>query len=123
MKEYDMEKLELAIEYISRMADGKDPLTDQVINNEILENPKIIRCFHFTREVLQEVMTNHGVIGKRQAMRKVDFPLDVLKQFEYHQDQSIMYVLRQFAEPVENTNVNTSLKDYMCDESKWKIYM
>ena len=102
MKEFEEKRLDAAITYISRMADGNNPTNNRPAQSDILDNPNVIRCLHFVKEVLEEVRLNNGKVGAgRKSVRK-PFPFDVLKAFQYREDKSIMHLLRQFAEPVED---------------------
>ncbi len=101
-----MTKLDIAIKYSERMAEGCHPVTNAAIENEILDNPNIVRCMYFIKEVLEKVRENGGVIGgKREKQRALPFPTEVLNQFQYRQDQSITHVLKQICEPVADQNV------------------
>ena len=116
MKEFDLEKLRIALTYISRMADGRNPATNQQVENEVLDNPNVVRCLHFIRDVLEEVQENHGLVGKKYTRKIIDFPFEVLKEFSYRNDMPISYVLRQFAEPVEGERVR---KPNAASVNKW----
>lgn len=105
MKQFDIEKLEKAIIYAERMADGRAPYSNQPVDNEVLNNPNVIRSMYFIKEVLQEVKSNGGIVGgksvgqsKNNAAKAAEFPFEVLKQFSYESNKPISYVLRQFAE-------------------------
>ena len=119
MKKFDQEKLEMAAVYVKRMADGKEPASNCQIENELLDDPNVIRCLHFVGEVLDEVIANRGVVGKGSAEKKRHFPVEVLEQFVYRRDQSITYVLKQFAEPVQDENVRSinpaAVNKWLCE--------
>ena len=56
MKEFDKKTLETAIIYIRRLAEGNSPLNNQPMNNDtILNNPNVIRCMYFVRDVLERL--------------------------------------------------------------------
>ena len=101
MKEFDLNRLKVASVYIGRMADGRNPASNQPVEDEILNNPNVIRCLHFVREVLEEVSANHGIVGKQYVRKKEPFPVEVLRQFAYRRDKPISHVLKQMEEPVE----------------------
>lgn len=104
MKQFDFEKLEKAIIYVDRMADGRIPYSNRPSDNEILNDPNTIRCMYFIKEVLQEVKANGGIVGGQKARRRaaIDFPYEVLEHFTYQEDLPVSYVLRQFAELTGN---------------------
>ena len=105
MREFDMKKLETAIVYFSRMADGRNPFNNEETDDEIINNPTVIRCLHFVLDVLRETKENDGIVGKRSSQPREPFPIEILNQFHYREDQSISHVLNQFAEPVKDKNV------------------
>ena len=90
MKEFDLDKLEKAIIYAERMADGREPYSNKPVENEVLNNPNVIRSMFFIREVLQAVKANGGVVGGRQpkTVPAASFPFEVLEQFEYEVDKA-----------------------------------
>ena len=105
MKEFDINKVKVAYTYLSRMADGRNPVTNQSVEDEILDNPNVIRCLHYVCEILEEVQANNGLVGKKYSRMKEDFPLEALRKFEYRHDKPISHVLKQFEEPVEEKNI------------------
>lgn len=108
MEKADMTKLEVAIKYIERIADGCNPVNNQPLGEDAaLNNPNVIRCMFFIKEILEEVRRNGGVIGKRAAGRaeKEPFPFEILKEFRYESDKSITYLMKQIQAPLEERNV------------------
>ena len=129
MKQYDQTKLEVAIKYVERIADGCNPVTNIPLENEdVLNNPNIIRCMYFIKDVLEEVKNNGGIIGGRNTKEPAQpFPVEILDAFTYREDQSITHVLKQIYEPIAEQNVKkvsvvkvtAALKEegYLFDES------
>jgi hypothetical protein len=107
MKKVDLMKLDVAIKYVERIADGYNPVNNVPMgNSDILNNPNIIRCMYFIKDVLEEVRSNDGIIGgKKEKPVAAPFPIEVLDEFQYKEDQSITHVLHQIYEPVEGLNV------------------
>lgn len=108
MKQFDLEKLDKAIIYAERMADGRVPYSNQPTENEVLNNPNVIRSMFFIKEVLEEVRANNGVVGRRIKKAKakaLDFPFEVLERFQYQSDKSIAYLMGQFKELSNDTDV------------------
>ena len=100
MKKFDIDKLERAIVYTERMADGKVPYSNQPTDDEILNNPNVIRCMYYINEVLNEVRKNGGYVGDKKKSNPKDilaFPFDVLSGFRYKENMPISQVLRQFS--------------------------
>ena len=100
MKQFDMEKLEKAITYVERMADGRIPYSNKPYEGDVLNDPNVIRCMFFIDEVLREVRANRGIVGGKRHKTSLAsaFPFEVLQNFEYREDLQISYVLRQFVQ-------------------------
>ena len=107
MKKFDQTKLDIAIKYAERIADGCNPVNNESLeNDDILNNPNIIRCMYFIKDVLEEVRYNEGIVGgKTKKEPAVPFPIEVLDKFTYKEDKSITHVLNQIYEPVAEQNV------------------
>ena len=64
MASYDLKRLEVAIQYIRRMSDGKNPVTNRPTpENEVLNNMNVHRCLKFIDEVLTDVHKAGGTVG------------------------------------------------------------
>ena len=107
MKQFDQAKLEVAIKYVERLADGCNPVNNVPLENgDILNNPNIIRCMYFIKDVLEEVQRNGGMIGGNVGKEPVlPLPIEILESFIYVEDKSITHVLNQIYEPVADMNV------------------
>lgn len=106
MRSIDPNKLELAIAYIERMAEGKHPVTNQeIIEDTIVNNPNVIRCFFFIQDILKKIQDNGGVITSSTKVKKEEFPFEILKDFKYRKDNSITHIMQQINEPIEGQNV------------------
>lgn len=107
MKKIDLVKLDVAIKYVERIANGCNPVNNvPVENNDVLKNPNIIRCMYFIKDVLEEVRNNDGVISsKKEKSEAIPFPTEILDVFTYKEDLSITHVLKQIYEPIAELNV------------------
>lgn len=107
MKQFEQSKLEIAIKYVERIADGCNPVNNVPLeNDDILNNPNIIRCMYFIKEVLEEVRNNDGIVaGKTKKEPALPFPIEILDKFSYAEDKSITHVLNQIYEPIADMNV------------------
>ena len=107
MKQFEQSKLDVAIKYVERIADGCNPVNNVPLeNDDILNNPNIIRCMYFIKNVLEEVQRNGGMIGGKVGKEPVlPFPIEILDSFIYVEDTSITHVLNQVYEPIANMNV------------------
>jgi hypothetical protein len=98
--------LDIAIQYIRRMAEGRNPVNNRPApENEVLTNVNVNRCLKFVEEILTDVRSAGGTVGlvqKSSAARKPSiaeiFPYEVLSGFKYEQDQQISYFLKQIGE-------------------------
>lgn len=107
METIDMNKLNVAIKYLQRIADGCNPVNNMPADEEsVLNNANVIRCMFFVKEVLEEVRRNNGVIGGSKTKAKGEpFPFEILKEFKYQEDKSIAHVLKQIYAPLEGKNI------------------
>lgn len=128
MKKFDLTKLDVAIKYVERIADGCNPVNNSPFGEEdSLNNPHVIRCMYFIKDVLEEVRNNGGMIAStKEKTILIPFPVEILDQFTYREDMSITHVLNQIYEPVADldvkkisvTKVTAALKEegYLLDE-------
>ena len=65
MQDNNIEKLKKAIIYIDRMANGHNPVNNIILEEKSeLNDPNIIRCMYYIKEILISVYNNGGVVGK-----------------------------------------------------------
>lgn len=107
MKQFEQSKLDVAIKYVERIAEGHNPVNNMPLeNDDVLNNPNIIRCMYFIKDVLEEVRRNDGIIGgKSNKEPTLPFPTEILDKFTYAEDKSITHVLNQIYEPIADMNV------------------
>ncbi len=96
----DQEKLKVATVYVNRMAEGKNPVYNTATKPEdVLNNPNIIRCMYFIRDVLYAVAEQGGEIGSQEEAKAPEpskhYPFEVLEGFVYKEDLSITHFLNQ----------------------------
>ena len=103
LKQYDIVKLEKAILYTQRIADGCNPVNNAPVDEDsVLQNPNVIRCMYFIKEVLEAVHKNRGYVGgKPKSGDKQPFPPDVKNLFVYNEDKAISRVVEQINEPLD----------------------
>ena len=105
MESVDMKKLETAIVYLQRISDGNNPINNLPADEDsILNNPNVIRCMFFVKEILEEVKRNDGYIGKQSKAKKTkknDFPFEVLSSFSYQEDKPISRFVEQINKSVD----------------------
>ena len=107
MKQFEQAKLEVAIKYVERIADGCNPVNNVPLeNDDVLNNPNVIRCMYFIKDVLEEVRRNGGRVGGKVGKESaLPFPIEILDSFTHVEDKSITHVLNQIYEPIADMNV------------------
>ena len=61
MEPVDLVKLETAIKYVERIAEGNNPVNNLPMEEDaVLNNPNVIRCMYFVKGVLEEVRSVPG---------------------------------------------------------------
>lgn len=104
MEHIDLKKLEIAIKYIERMADGKNPVNNQVLDKDtVVNNPNIIRCFFFILDILKGVYEKEMKAEKKRES-KAQFPFAVLNEYIYEKDKSISHIMLQMNDLVKEEN-------------------
>ena len=109
MGNYDVKRLDVAIQYINRMVSGRNPVTNRPApENEVLTNPNVNRCLQFVSEILADVKSTGGIVGKAPKVPRAarapkpsiveTFPYEILQGFRFQRDQQISYFLKQISE-------------------------
>lgn len=101
MEVVDTKKLETAILYLQRITEGKNPVNNMPAEDDsVINNPNVIRCMYFVKDVLEELKRNDGYIGRRPRTNrddtKLDYPLEALDSFQYTEDKPITKLIDQF---------------------------
>lgn len=79
----NLELLKHAKNYIEKMANGINPLTNEIIpDNDLINNVRISRCLFYVNNILGEVIDNEG-IEKKNKKQKVNLTKEELNNFEY----------------------------------------
>ena len=104
--EIDLKKLDTAILYLQRIADGNNPVNNMPAEDDsVLNNPNVIRCMFFVKDVLEEVRRNDGFIGRKpKKSEKADFPVGVLSSFVYQEDKPITRFVEQINELIDENH-------------------
>lgn len=105
MEVIDMQKLDTALLYIQRITEGKNPVNNMPAEEDsIINNPNVIRCMYFVKDILEEVKGNDGIIGAKASAKKdnrKDYPLEVLDDFKYKEDKAISKFVEQLNEMID----------------------
>ena len=107
MEIVDLRKLDIAIKYLQRITEGCNPVNNMPAEEDaVLNNPHVIRCMFFVKEVLEEVRSNNGVVGRKKSKLEGEpFPFEILDEFQYQEDKSIAHFLMQIHAPLDGRNI------------------
>ena len=62
----ELETMRRAKMYLDKLAQGIDPITDHEIpEDSVLNNVRLARCFFYVSDVLDQVISNGGVVGAK----------------------------------------------------------
>ncbi|SDB13369.1 hypothetical protein [Eubacterium oxidoreducens] len=86
MEQFEIEKLNKAIIYADRIANGKNPINNLPVEDDyVLNDPNVIRCMFFIKDVLCAVKDNEGIVANKASKRRVPkskFPIERLQDFK-----------------------------------------
>ena len=101
--EIDLDKLQKSIIYLERMTEGKNPVNNMPAEEDaVINNPNVIRCMFFVKEVLEEVQRNGGLVGKKGSAKGWEsFPVSHISKFQYEKDKSISHLVSQINEGLD----------------------
>lgn len=128
MEVVDTKKLETAIIYLQRIAEGHNPVNNMPMDEDsVLDNPNVKRCMLFIKEVMEEVKNNAGYIGRKpKAGRddtKLDYPLEKLDAFKYEEDKTITKIVKQLNSLVDTTVYKKIVYNQITDWLKENGYL
>jgi hypothetical protein len=71
----ELEKMQRAKDYIDKLANGIDPISGETLEDDTaLNNVRLSRCFFYVADILNQVIENNGVVGKRVVVKASDLP-------------------------------------------------
>lgn len=81
----------------------KNPVNNTAVDEDlVINNPNVIRCMFFVKEILEEVKKQQEYMRKRiKKDGKLDFPIDVLTLFNYEKDKSISKFIAQLNDLID----------------------
>jgi hypothetical protein len=82
----ELETIQHAKNYLDKLAQGINPLTNEPVpEDELVNNVRISRCFFFVSNVLRRVIENGGVETVQYQSNRPPFSMDyrLLEQFSY----------------------------------------
>lgn len=82
----ELEKIERAQIYITKLANGIDPLNDSPVpEGDIINQVQLSRCLFFVSDVLRQVIENGGISGKKAKKISFSLPMEKRTSFEFSQ--------------------------------------
>lgn len=121
MEQFDLEKLDKALIYVDRIANGKNPINNLSVDEDyVLNDPNVIRCMFFIKEILSAVKNNGGNVSSRQPKRntpKNKFPIESLQGFQAKEKMTITPFVKILNEGVDKETTDLikvkSLTDWL----------
>lgn len=103
MEVVDTQKLETAVIYLQRITEGRNPVTNMPAEEDsVINNPNVVRCMFFIKDILEELRKNDGYIGRRPRTNrdnnKLDVPVENLSSFKYTGVKSLTKLVTQINE-------------------------
>jgi hypothetical protein len=106
----ELEKTMRAREYIRKLADGIDPLTDtELPADSAYNNARISRCMFFVSEILDKVIANDGEIGGKAGGKQK-------KKIVYVPEQEDIARLKPHADSLAMTKFIQHLQQQLGEE-------
>jgi hypothetical protein len=104
----ELETMQRAKMYLDKLSRGIDPITDREMPEDaVLNNVRICRCLHYVSGVLEQVIANGGVVGKKE--RSVEFSI-TRSQMAHIQLTSYPVGINEFAENIRAATGNPDMK-------------
>lgn len=103
----NLELVKHAKDYIEKMANGINPLTDESIpDNDIINNIRISRCLFYVNSILGEVISNGGITKNKTKKTSFNITKEEINKYQYpDEDLSISKIVRKINELISNENM------------------
>lgn len=118
----EIEKLQRAQMYISKLANGINPLNDNPVDqNEIINNERISRCLRYVSEVLDGVIKSNGKTDNKKKVKKLPFFLSPEARSEFVSSEIPMTAseIARYLNSLADLNVCYKLR--VTDIIKWLV--
>lgn len=116
------EKLQRAQMYISKLANGINPLNDNPVDqNEIIKNERISRCLRYVSEVLDGIIKSNGKTDNKKKVKKLPFFLSPEARSEFVSSEIPMTAseIARYLNSLADLNVSYKLK--VTDIINWLV--
>ncbi len=105
----ELEILNRAKLYIDKMANGKNPITDEdADDNDIINNVRVSRCLFYVSGILEKVIANGGEVGVKIKTKK-PFYINP-KELEKYQYSEIPLSLSEIAKIINALSSSVDMK-------------
>ena len=118
----EIEKLQRAQMYISKLANGINPLNDNPVDqNETINNERISRCLRYVSEVLDGVIKSNGKTDNKKKVKKLPFFLSPEARSEFVSSEIPMTAseIARYLNSLADLNVCYKLR--VTDIIKWLV--
>lgn len=118
----EIEKLQRAQMYISKLANGINPLNDNPVDqNEIINNERISRCLRYVSEVLDGVIKSNEKTDNKKKVKKLPFFLSPEARSEFVSSEIPMTAseIARYLNSLADLNVCYKLR--VTDIIKWLV--
>lgn len=107
----ELEKMQFAKNYIDKMANGINPLTNQhTSENDMINNVHISRCLFYVSDILRQVIENGGEINKSNYKKRGNFYITNDQKFALKTVEHPVYVKDITNEINRVTEINDTKK-------------
>ena len=99
-------QIETALEYVTRMAMGADPISGEDAEEEsVLNNPEVIRTMFTVKAVLEErLYTQKPAVKKLKDTRKEGFPPEIKENFKFKRNTTVTHFIKDMYEFTDDTD-------------------
>ena len=80
----ELETMQRAKMYLEKLSRGIDPITDREMpEDSVLNHVRICRCLHYVTGILDQVIANGGVVGKKAPKPRFVIPRERLSGYRF----------------------------------------
>lgn len=116
----DIKLVEHANEYIKKMAQGINPLTnEEVSEDDLINNIKISRCLFYVSEVLEDVINGKIEKPKKESVPPFEIDINDLSKFRY---SPFPIGISEIANRINELRKDENSKKFNCTKiSSWLV--
>lgn len=108
----ELEKMQFAKNYIDKMANGINPLTNQnTAENDIINNVHISRCLFYVSDILRQVIDNGGTVSTNSHNKRSNFYITNEQKLALKSVEHSVYV-REITEEINRVTEANGTKKF-----------